>query len=165
MIIKSMALAGGIAGAVALSQFPEFSQQYLQRMAGAVDELRGIVVTFDKTASDNGLTRQEALGKMQGNTFQEGLRDSIKGSMTRYETLSSNLEALRNVSPLERLTQSYRFSDSKLAKNTWKDFKPAIPVTSDGLISSIIGFLLGAFGVSTLLGSLRRLWRRPKLAT
>ena len=29
-----------IAGAIALSQFPEFSQQYLQRLAGAVDELR-----------------------------------------------------------------------------------------------------------------------------
>lgn len=39
MIGRVLALAGGLSGAVGLSQFPEFSQQYLQRLAGQVDAL------------------------------------------------------------------------------------------------------------------------------
>ena len=38
-MIRTLTLAGALAGAVSLSQFPEFSQQYLQRLSGAVDEL------------------------------------------------------------------------------------------------------------------------------
>ena len=59
-MIRILAMAGGLAGAMALSQFPEFSQQYMQRMAGAVDELRGVVLAFDQSASQAGLTRAEA---------------------------------------------------------------------------------------------------------
>jgi len=42
--MRILATAGGIAGAVALSQFPEFSQQYVQRLSGATDELRAVTV-------------------------------------------------------------------------------------------------------------------------
>ena len=52
-------MAGGIAGAVALSQFPEFSQQYLQRLSGAVDELKAITVAFDLSARVAGLSRED----------------------------------------------------------------------------------------------------------
>jgi len=159
-MIKTLTMAGGLAGAVTLSQFPEFSQQYMQRMAGAVDELRGVVVAFDLTASASGLTRQEALGRMQGDDFQEGLRDTIKGSITRYEQLSTNLDALRGATPLDRLKQAYRFTDSDIARRTWQDFKPAVPVTTDGFITAGIGFLAGWLGLGVLFGGLRRAGRR-----
>ncbi|MBU0778826.1 MAG: DUF2937 family protein, partial [Alphaproteobacteria bacterium] len=35
-MIRALALIGGLAGGAALSQYPEFSQQYLQRLAGQV---------------------------------------------------------------------------------------------------------------------------------
>ena len=60
--MRILALAGGIAGAVALSQFPEFSQQYVQRLSGAVDELRAVTFAFDTAAKVGGLSREEALG-------------------------------------------------------------------------------------------------------
>ena len=53
-MIRTLTLAGALAGAVSLSQFPEFSQQYLQRLSGAVDELRGLVLAFDATAGAAG---------------------------------------------------------------------------------------------------------------
>ena len=159
-MIRTLTMAGGIAGAVALSQFPEFSQQHMQRMSGAVDELRGVVVAFDLTATANGLTRQEALNRMQGDDFQEGLRDTIETSIRRYERLSTNLTALRSATPLERLGQFYRFSDTDLAQRTWDDFKPAVPVTTDGLIAAGIGFLIGWLGLGLLFAGLRRMFRR-----
>ncbi|HHI70472.1 MAG TPA: DUF2937 family protein [Rhodobacteraceae bacterium] len=161
-MIRTLTMAGGIAGAVALSQFPEFSQQYMQRMSGAVDELRGVVVAFDLTATASGLTRQEALNRMQGDDFQEGLRDTIETSINRYESLSTNLTALRSATPLERLGQFYRFSDTDLAQRTWQDFKPAVPVTTDGLIAAGIGFLIGWLGLGLLFAGLRRAFRRTR---
>ena len=159
-MIRTLTMAGGIAGAVALSQFPEFSQQYMQRMSGAVDELRGVVMAFDLTATASGLTRQEALNRMQGDDFQEGLRDTIETSIHRYERLSTNLTALRSATPLERLVQFYRFSDIDLAQRTWEDYKPAVPVTTDGFITAGIGFLAGWLGLGLLFGGLRRMFRR-----
>ena len=57
MIFRTLALFGGIAGSVSLSQFPEFSQQYLQRLGGAVDELSATVEAVDKSAAETGATR------------------------------------------------------------------------------------------------------------
>ncbi|MEM6728480.1 MAG: DUF2937 family protein, partial [Pseudomonadota bacterium] len=39
MILRIFALIFGLSGAASLSQFPEFAQQYLQRLAGKVDQL------------------------------------------------------------------------------------------------------------------------------
>ena len=47
MILRTMALAAGLTGAATLSQFPEFSQQYTQRLGGAVDELSAIVMMLE----------------------------------------------------------------------------------------------------------------------
>ncbi|NRB05388.1 MAG: DUF2937 family protein, partial [Rhodobacteraceae bacterium] len=47
MLGRAIALAGGLAGGLSLSQFPEFSQQYLQRLGGAVDALAVVVTDFD----------------------------------------------------------------------------------------------------------------------
>ncbi|MCK4711791.1 MAG: DUF2937 family protein [Marinosulfonomonas sp.] len=159
-MIKALTMAGGIAGAVTLSQFPEFSQQYMQRMAGAVDELRIVVTAFDLTARINGMSRDEALDRLSGDEFRDGMRANISESVERYERLSTNLAALRGAAPLERLQQAYRFTDTDLAQRTWDDFKPAVPVTADGFITAGIGFLAGWLGLGLLFGGLRRVARR-----
>src|SRR5688572_1167100 len=53
-------IAAAFGGLVA-SQFPEFAQQYRQRLGGAVDELLRVVADFDADASRNQLTREAAL--------------------------------------------------------------------------------------------------------
>jgi len=159
-MIRILALAGGLAGAVALSQFPEFSQQYMQRLAGAVDELRGVVLAFDRTASGVGLTRQEALARMTGDDFQDGLRATMAGSIARYERLGADLAVLQGRGALERLSHPLSFADMDLARRTWADFRPAVPVTGDGLICAGIGFAGGWLGIGLIAGLMGRAARR-----
>lgn len=159
-MIRSIAMAGGLAGAVALSQFPEFSQQYMQRLSGAVDELAVIVFAVDATAQGAGMTREEALAELSATEFQSGLRDTLAERIARYERLSADYEALNGTEPLARLAQLWRFSDPDLLSRTWAAYRPAVPVTADGLIAAGIGFGLGWLAVGGLLAGLGRLFRR-----
>jgi len=158
--MRILAMAGGIAGAVTLSQFPEFSQQYVQRLSGAVDELRGVAIAFDTTARVVGMSREEALDAMGGGDFQNRLRDDMRDRIYRYERLNADYQALASALPLERLAQFWHFRDTDLARRTWDDFRPAVPATSEGLIFAGIGFAAGWVVLSLLLSFLMSPFRR-----
>lgn len=160
-MIRILTLAGALAGAVALSQFPEYSQQYLQRLAGAVDELRNVVVTFDATAAASGLTREEALADLSASEFQSDLQRTLAAQIRRYEDLAQDYLALRQSDPVDRLIQVFRFTDPDLARRTFADFRPAVPVTQDGLLFAGIGFAGGWAVLAALVAGLGRLFRRP----
>lgn len=66
MLRQLIAGIGGLGLAVTLSQFPEYAQQYTQRLGGAVDELRVITEDFDRAADASGLDRQTALARYNG---------------------------------------------------------------------------------------------------
>ncbi|WP_095590344.1 DUF2937 family protein [Actibacterium ureilyticum] len=159
-MIRTLTLAGALAMALGLSQFPAFSQQYIQRLSGAVDELRGMVVAFDHSATSAGLTRQEALARLQGDAFEDNLRSTLAGSMARYDRLKSDYDQLRGQGVLSRLTQPWHFRDAELARRTWADFQPALPVSLDGLICAGIGFGAGWLGLSAVFAGMGRLLRR-----
>ena len=159
-MIRMLALAGGLAGAVTLSQFPEYSQQYLQRLAGAVDELAAVVAAFDASADSFGLTRVEALEQMGGSAFQNQLRDDMAGNIARLDRLTADYAALSGTQPLERLTMVWRMRDTELAARTWADFRPAVPVSRDGALATGLGFGAGWGAIYALLAGLAGLWRR-----
>ena len=71
MIVRAITLAGGLAVGAGTSQFPEFSQQYAQRLGCAVDALSEVVADFDTSAAAEGLSRSEALVQMTGADFIE----------------------------------------------------------------------------------------------
>ncbi|WP_373353368.1 DUF2937 family protein [Pseudoroseicyclus sp. CXY001] len=142
-MLKVIYLAGGLAGAVTLSQFPEFSQQYLQRLAGQVDALSVVVADFDESAAEAGLTRDEAMAEYRGTPFLDGRHDDMEATFTRYERLSGNLALLRAATPLERLTMPHRFADRDLLEDTFADYAPAVPTTTAGAVSAGIGYALG----------------------
>ena len=52
MILRALTLAAGLTGAAGASQFPEFSQQYVQRLGGAVDELTRFVAEMQTDKHD-----------------------------------------------------------------------------------------------------------------
>jgi len=145
---------------VALSQFPEFPQQYLQRLSGAVDELRIVTFAFDLTAKASGLSRDEALAKIGGSQFEDDLRRDLGANFKRYERLDADYKTLAGAEPLARLAHFWRFNDVDLARRTWDDFRPAVPVTSDGFMCAGIGFAAGWILLSLVLGLLRRPFRR-----
>ena len=154
---RFIAILGGVTGAVALSQFPEFSQQYLQRLAGKVDALTAVVADFDATALGQGLTRDQALAQMTGTAFNLAHQTDMRATFVRASDLSANLATLRSASPLARLTMPQRLGDVDTLQATWADYQPAIPTSADGAMTAGIGYL----GGWTLAGILARLLAWP----
>lgn len=160
MITRALILAGGLAGGAAVAQFPEFSQQYVQRLGGAVDALEEVVADFDASAEAVGLSRGEALAQMTGSEFVERRRADMTRTIGRFERLSADLAALEAASPFARAGQALRFSDRDLVHDTWAAFRPAMPVTTDGLAFAGIGVFGGMAVVWTVLAALKLPFRR-----
>ena len=147
-IILLLAAACG----VALSQFPEFAQQYRQRVGGAVDELSKVVTQFDAAASDAGLAREEALKRYAetNDDFLNRRGSDMTATITRFEYLRQHLASLTNAKAYERLWVFAKDRDMELSKATLDDFEPAVPVTAEGLILGGAG-LLGGWAIFSFL--------------
>ncbi|MEL6609972.1 MAG: DUF2937 family protein [Pseudomonadota bacterium] len=164
MIRGVLTLVFGLSGAAGLSQFPEFSQQYLQRLAGAVQVLEEDVAEFDADAAALAMDRGGMLDALSQTEAGSLRADTMGRKIDRFETLSANLSALRDAGPFARLAQAPRFTDPDLAAGALEDFKPAVPLTAEGAGFAAIGFalgwaLLGALW-ALLVWPIRRLRRR-----
>jgi hypothetical protein len=159
-MLRLLALGAGLASGVTLSQFPEFSQQYLQRLGGQADSLAAVVAEFDASAQKAGLAREAALSELRGSTFLDLRQNDMRRVIARSERASADYALLKAAGPLERLALPHRFRDGQTLAATWADFRPAIPVTFDGLIAAGIGYALG-WGLFLALAALaRRPFRR-----
>ncbi|MCQ0971756.1 DUF2937 family protein [Paracoccus sp. TK19116] len=127
----------------ALSQFPAFSDQYVQRLGGQVDALTRVAAEFDASADRAGLSREAALADLSGSEFREMHQGDMRQVFTRLSRAANDLQMLRIAGPLERMLLPHRLRDTETLAATWGDFRPAIPVTSAGLIAAGIGFLIG----------------------
>jgi len=163
---RSFGVLGGIVLAVAFSQFPEYAQQYTQRLGGAVDELKAITTEFDAAASASGLTREQALAHYQDSpdSFLAGRGRSMTDSFARYQALSATLAEIRGADPWERFRNLPNYFDTDIGHRTLDDFKPALPVTEEGFLYAALGFVLGYIIASSFFALVmlpfRLLWRR-----
>jgi hypothetical protein len=157
---KLVNIFGGVGLGVALSQFPEYSQQYVQRLGGAVDELKTVVSDFDQTAQSSGQTRSQALASMDsGDVFLQGRHDDMTRTINRYDYLNESYEILQPAGAFERLAYVRRFGDPQITKNAYADFQPAIPLSVDSILLLFGGYILG---YGSLAGTGRVLRRRKK---
>jgi hypothetical protein len=149
---RSLGLVGGLALAVALSQFPEYAQQYTQRLAGAVDELKAVTADFDSAATGAGLTREQALARYSHSpdSFLAGRGTSMTGTFARYTMLSATLDEVRGANAWQRFRLLPSYFDSDIGRRTLDDFKPAVPVTAEATLYAGVGLLLGYILVSVL---------------
>ena len=159
---RIMAILGGVSGAVALSQFPEYSQQYLQRLAGKVDALTAVAAQFDATAARNSLTREAALAALTGSPVLTDQQADMRATLALQALLADNLAVLRAAGPLERLTMPQKFGDVETLQATWADYKPAVPATTEGAITAGLGYVGGWFGVAALMRLLGLFFRRRR---
>ena len=164
--MRLLALAAGLAGAGAMAQFPEASQHYVQRLAGAVDELSVVVADFDRSAQSAGLTREEALAELSGSAFLAARNADMTRTITRYEALSSDLTLLRAAGPVERALLLPARLDTEIGRRALEDFRPALPLTASGAGFAGVGFV-GGYGLLVLLmaGAGRVMRRRPVAET
>ncbi len=153
---RLFALLVALLGAAGLSQGPEFGQQYLQRLSGAVDELRGFVTRFESDAGAVGVTREEALEAYASSgefLSLQGVR--IEDTLARYERLSEHLQTLRDAGEYERSWLIVREHDLPLLRATADDYQPALPMTLGGAAHAgggfIIGWIIGAL-IAGILG-------------
>lgn len=165
MILRSLILAGGVFGAAGTSQFPEYSQQYLQRLGGAVDALGQVVADFDASAAASDLGRNEAIAQMQGTPFLERRGADMARSITRYSKLSDDLRVLQGQGPFMRAYNAARFTDGEIAQAAWRAYQPAVPINFAGLMFAGVGFVLGGIATWFALGVLRAPFRRKRPTT
>jgi hypothetical protein len=149
---RIVAGVGGIGLALVLSQFPEYAQQYTQRLGGAVDELRIVTERFDREAAEAGLTRQEALESFRTatDTFAAGQEGREAANFERYQELSATLARIENADPVQRFQQLPAYLDSDIGQRTLEAYRPAVPVTMEGILYAGGGFILGYLILSGL---------------
>lgn len=149
---RIVAGVGGLGLAMALSQFPEYAQQYTQRLGGAVDELRVITEEFDRAAAEGGLDRAAALDRYNAadDDFLAGRGGSMTATFQRYEELSTTLARIENADPVQRFQQLPAYLDTDIGQRTLEAYKPAIPVTIEGILYAGGGFILGYLILSGL---------------
>lgn len=166
-IARTLSMAFALFGGVVASQGPEFAQQYRQRLGGAIDELRRVVTRFDADAQATGQSRDAAIARLREDkeTLVQRQGDAMRANAERLVRLEQYRMDYVSAGPFRRLGLLTRDADSDLVRQTYADFEPALPVTEEGLLSALAGFI-GAWGVARLIGGLfRRLsFRRRRLA-
>ncbi|TBN41946.1 DUF2937 family protein [Paracoccus subflavus] len=142
-MIGMLRLAVAVCVAIALSQFPAFSDQYVQRLGGQVDALSRVAAEFDASAQGAGLTRDQALTDLSGSAFRDAHQANMRDVFARLDRARTDLQMLRIAGPLERMLLPHRLRDAETLAATWDDFRPAVPVTGAGLWAAGIGLALG----------------------
>lgn len=162
---RTVSVIGGLALGVVLSQFPEYAQQYAQRLGGAVDELRIITEEFDAAANAAGMTRETALGRYTAasDDFLRGRGESMSHTFERYAELSATQQRLRGADAWERFTLLPEYMDTEIGARALEDFQPAVPVTPEGIAYGGGGFLVGYLVTSGLVRFLMLPFRRKKV--
>jgi len=158
---RMLAMLGGLALAVCFSQFPEYAQQYTQRLGGAVDVLRGEVARIDADAAANALSRAQYLERYTSAAdpiFSNDGQNKLE-LIGRYETLQETLERITGASAMERFNLLPQFFDTEIGGRTLDNYKPAVPVTVEGFLYALFGFLLGYAVVSVIVSVVTLPWR------
>ena len=163
MFFRMFPVLFGLIVAGGFSQFPEFAQQYTQRVGGAYYELRDVVTRFSEDAQSSGKTASEALQEYSSsdNQFFRDRGQSMQSTIEREDFLRRHYEALTRGDGFGQLVVFAKDHDLKLATDTLSAYRPAIPITFTGLAHAALGFLFG-FLLLKLPSSLRR--KRPRHA-
>ncbi|CUH76564.1 DUF2937 family protein [Tropicibacter naphthalenivorans] len=159
MILRALTLVAGLAGAGVSSQFPEYSQQYKQRLGGAVDELARQVTRYqgDAEAAGMGLPAYLETLAAEGPLAQTQAQN-MAADIARYERLSAALTRLQDAGPFMRAKQAAWMEDPEIAARAWEAFEPAVPVTFEGAVFAGTGFAGGWLTVSAVWAFLSGGW-------
>ncbi|ABG31648.1 DUF2937 domain-containing protein [Roseobacter denitrificans] len=164
MILRGFILAASVAGALGAAQFPAFSQQYLQRLGGAVDALQQVILDFDASAASLGLSREEALAQMTGSAFVQARRADMQQAFRRYDGLRAALDTLEGQGPFMRAYHFAHLTDGEIVKGAWEAFEPALPITFASALFAGVGGVAGGISAALLAGLLRSRRRSKALS-
>jgi Protein of unknown function (DUF2937) len=166
---RTIILAGALIGGAALSQAPEFTQQYRQRLGGAMAELQHVLADFDRDARANNLSREKALGLYAASPekFLNDRGNSIRRIIDRYGRLARQNGDFASVKPVWQPFSFIADHDGQVWSGAWHDFQPGLPLTLRGAVWAGIGALFGAVLIwfpAPIVRGVRRRWRRRRRA-
>jgi hypothetical protein len=155
--------AFSIVGAVAFAQFPQFLQQYVQRMGGHISELEGQVGFMSKSAEASSLTLQEYIQK-----FTESKLDPVfsrqgmimQNMVDRYNQLSSALNSLQDATIYKKPLIFITHLSTDIAHETWNTYQPGVPTTLEGLAYAAVGMIFGTLTFLLLKFIIKSIFRK-----
>lgn len=156
-----------VAGAVLFSQAPEFMQQYLQRLGGALGQAKHQLQEFQNVATQTGRTFLElvAHSKASADAAMAKLGGVMEAASVKVAQLSAAEAAIREATPFTRPFAFLRHVDAQIMQDTWTIFKPAVPTTMEGLMYAAAGLviLLGVYH-GFVRYPIARAWQRRQAA-
>lgn len=151
---KTGFLLFGLIGAVLLSQFPEFFQQYMQRLGGRLDEVTSQVQALDRRAAEAGkdtpnyirgfLVHRDAAVRREG--------EALQALTHRRVTLAEAYAALTGTGRWWRAGRFVEYFDWDVASAAFTPYQPAVPVTAEAAVYAGAGFGGGALIFVMLFG-------------
>lgn len=151
MITRAISMLAGVAGAVAVSQAPGYTLQYMQNLEGRVDELRTIVERFEANIAEIGYDRERALAECSvAEQLLGALCDGITEDIARYEALRAHQAELLAAEGWARPVVLARNVQADIAESAYDRFEPAVPATATGAGYAAAGFA-GAWGLLTMV--------------
>lgn len=150
--LDHLASAGfGGAGGIGFSQAPAFSQAYLQRLGGHIDEAR---LTIQRMAEGEMLP-------WLGTAEREMAVAELAARLSELERMR---QVLVDAPGMLRPAVLLQHADWAIARRAWEDFVPAIPLDPASLLWTGIGIVLAVMAYEMLglpLWARRRLRRSP----
>jgi hypothetical protein len=145
MLARRLALAIAVLAGLLGSQGPEFAQQYRQRLGGALQELNRIVSEFDRETQSQGLTRDEALKRLEDNSDPLARERGVDMGHTieRAQRLDKETRAIASAGPLMRLYIVATNFDPEVAHSTLDNYEPAEPLSIGALTAGGLAALWG----------------------
>lgn len=134
-----------VAGALLLSQTPQFFQQYTHRLSGHVDELKTLIAGIQQAAVRSGKGLTEYVDKFVKHTdadiYSQG--EMMQGILQRHADLKHALLSMQEATPLTRPFHFIHSFNIEIAKSTVLDFQPGLLITTEGLLYAFLGLCLG----------------------
>jgi hypothetical protein len=164
LITRRLAVAIGLLCAVVGAQWPEFAQQYRQRLGGALDELNRMIAEFDQQAQSQSLTREQGLQRLERNDdpLARDRAEAINEDISRAQRLSRQQQAFADSGPVNRLVALAQNFDPATLAQAWRDFEPALPVTTEAFIIGGAGLIVGWSLTHIVAWPIRKRWRAQR---
>jgi hypothetical protein len=167
MLARRLALAIALVAAFVGSQGPEFAQQYRQRLGGALDEVRQIVIQFDAEAASQDLTPAEGVRHLEASSdpLVQKRGEDMERTLARADRLEAQLKAMQSADPVVRLYVLVTNFDADVAGAALDAYEPAAPLSPETLTTAGVAGVLAWMATHLVAWPFRRRSRPASSAT
>ncbi len=132
-------------GGLVFLQVPQFYQQYTQRLAGHVDELKIMIGTITQAAEKNGKGLIAYIHKFLQHSDPDFASQGamMKMMVDRESQLSNSLLAIQEAGPFSRPYYFVKNLNIDICWATLKDFQPGLMLTTEALLYALLGICAG----------------------